>query len=449
MNAPLDQPRAAPIDRSLDRTLVRGMVVVATFAAIAGAARIGQDVVIAWRFGTGPVVDAYYFLLNLANWPVAVAMSVLTFLVASSAVRQARDLSSASPTFRAELLGAVLAAALMSWPLAWWALSHLAASPAGGLAPEASALAAAAVPAMAAVVALGLIGALLAAWLVAAGRHSLALLEALPSMVLIVALLVMPGTVLFWATALGVALQGLAMALLLRRDHRLQGPRLGFSATAWRSFIHGGVALLAGQVLFALLPLIDTLFAARLGEGTVSALNFANRLVLGLQGLAGLALQRVSLPLLARLQASPDAARRTVLRWALATAVLGLVMGTAVAATAESLVALLFERGRFTAADRELVALLLRFGMLQMPVFLGGLLFVTALASAGAMRTLAVAAGIGCLAKLLFSFLLVPAYGVQGLLMATALMYTVTSGITWFAWCGHLRRLTNQLKPSE
>ena len=63
------------------------------------------------------------------------------------------------------------------------------------------------------------------------------------------------------------------------------------------------------QVAFALMytviGLIVLLSAVWIG------LNFANRLVVGLQGLAGLALQRVSLPLLSHLvAASPREAPR-------------------------------------------------------------------------------------------------------------------------------------------
>ena len=425
---------AAPASREQDRALLRGVFIVTVFAAIAGAARVGQDAAIAWRFGAGQTVDAYYYLLTLVSWPVAVALSTLTLLVAPvDATRKAAEVADGMH-FRGELLGAVLLFALVTLPPMWWALSAIAGSPLGGLERGAAALAKDAVPAIVWTVPLGLMGALLAAWLVARGRHLLTLLEALPPLVLIVALLAVPGSTLFWGTTAGIALQVAAMTLALRAAGEMPRPRLGMSAQAWPAFAQGAYALLAGQMLFTLVPLVDPFFAARQGDGMVAALSYANRLVLGLQGLAGLALQRAGLPLLSRWMATaPGAARRAALRWALVAAGAGAALGVLVATLADPIVSLLYERGRFTAGDSAQVAMLLRYGMLQMPAFLAGLTLVTALASASARRDLALIAGGGLVAKLALSTWLVGRYGVSGLLLATALMYTTTALLAWFA----------------
>ncbi|MBK9136825.1 MAG: polysaccharide biosynthesis C-terminal domain-containing protein [Betaproteobacteria bacterium] len=417
----------------------RGIVVVAIFAAVTGVARVGQDAVIAWRFGTDSIVDAYYFAVNLAAWPLAVALSTLTMLVvpADAALRQ-RD-PGAAMQFRGELLGAVFLTAVLALPVAWWVIDVIVGSPHSGLRPAASDHAAAGVPALAAVVPLGLIGALLAAWLVATGRHLVTLLEATPSIVLIIVVLAAPGGMLFWGTMAGVAVQVVAMALALRLARELPRPRLGLSA-AWSGFSRGALLLLTGQMLFALIPLMDPFFASRSGEGAVASLSYASRLVLGVQGLAGLALQRAGLPLLSSLTAtSPADSRRAALRWAVAAAGVGVLIGLVVAAVAGPLVSALFERGRFTAADREQVAMLLRFGMLQMPPFLAGLALATALASARAAGYLALAGAVGLLVKLMLSVWLVAHLGMAGLLLATALMYTATALVSWFALVRHMQ----------
>jgi putative peptidoglycan lipid II flippase len=200
------------------------------------------------------------------------------------------------------------------------------------------------------------------------------------------------------------------------------------------------LALLIGQMLFSLVPLVDPLFAARIGEGAVASLSFASRLILGLQGLAGLAVQRAGLPLLSRLMAtSPADSRRVALRWAAVAGAAGVLIGLLVAALADPLVSLLFERGRFTATDREQVATLLRYGMLQMPPFLAGLALSTALASARAGGYLALTCWVGLLVKVLFSVVLVAHLGAVGLLVATALMYTATGLTGWFALVRHTR----------
>jgi putative peptidoglycan lipid II flippase len=431
---------------ALDRALARGLMVAALFAAFSGAARVAQDAAIAWRYGTAPAVDAYYFLLSLAAWPVAVALSTLTFLLAPAEAALQRAPSETRDQHRGLLLGRMLLVAALVLPLAGWAMHGVVVSGWSGLRSAAAEAANAGVPLLMAVVPLGLVGALLSAWLIAAGRHALTLLEALPALVLTALLLTLPGQVLFWGTTAGQALQVLALAAVLHAAGLLPRPRLRHAraqaeqadlarvppTAQWLT--RAALVMVAGQMLFALIPLVDPFFAARLGEGTVAAMGYASRLVLGLQGLAGLALQRAGLPLLSRLAAdSPAQARRTALRWALAAGLAGVVLGAGVAATADGLVGALFERGRFTPQDRALVADLLRYGMLQLPPFLAGTVLVTALAASRGGTALAQAAAAGLVAKVALSAWLVGSHGAQGLLVATALMYTVTSTLVWLA----------------
>ena len=437
-------PSAATERRALDGAFLRGMGVVTLYVAIASVLRLGQDAAIAWRFGTGPAVDAYYFLVSVANWPVAVALSLLTLLIAPIDARLRSGDPAARRSFRAELLGWVLAVATLSLPLTWWALHAIAGSALGGLAPHTAILAREGAPGLALMVPLGLVAALLSAWLVAMGRNIVTLLEGLPALVLVLLVLLVPGTVLFWGTSLGFAIQLLAMVVVLRLAGELPAPSLGRASGHWRSFSDGALVLLAAQVLFALVPLVDAFFAARLGEGSIASISYTNRLVLGLQGLAGLGLLRTGLPLMSSLSVdSPAATRRVALRWAVAMGALGAVAGGVVALLADPLVSLLYERGNFTAADREQCATLLRYGMLQMPVFLASMALSTALASASARHALAAVTGINLLVKVLASALLVPWLGAPGLMIATAVMYAVSVGTAWIA----LRRYRGLPEP--
>lgn len=423
----------APRDAGHEGVMVRTAFVIAVFAATAGAARIVQDAVIAWRHGASAEVDAYWFVINLVGWPVAVMLSTLTLVVAPAEATLAGD-SSALRRFRGETLGLVLAAAAIAIPLSWWALRAIVASPLTGLGADATALAVEGARVAFAVVPLGLVGALLSAWLIASARRIVTLLEGLPALCLAALVIALPGTVLFWGTAASVALQVGALAACVHLAGGLPIPRLGFTSLAWRGIWRGAVAMLAGQVLFALIPLVDQFFAARLGEGVVASLNYANRLLLGLQGLAGLALQRASLPLLSRLTtASPAQARRTAMCWAALSACAGVGIAVVVVSVADPALEWLFERGSFTTSDRQQVVTLLRWGALQLPVFLAGLALVTALAATRAMAFFAVAASAGFLVKLALNLALVREQGAIGLQMATAAMYLFTAAAAWLA----------------
>jgi peptidoglycan biosynthesis protein MviN/MurJ (putative lipid II flippase) len=430
--------------RLLDGAMVRGVGLVVLFAAVTGVARLAQDAAIAWRFGTGPAVDAYYFLMSLVNWPVAVVLSILTYLVPpTEAGLRASGGKAPVRHFRAELLAAVLLLAAVSAPVGWWALRLTVDSNAGGLASAAAAQAAAGAAGLASAIPLGLVGALLSACFIAAGRHALTLLEGVPALVLVLVILAMPGTVLFWGTTAGIAVQVLAMALLLSRCGELPLPRPGLHSEAWADFSRHAAVLLAGQALFAVVPLIDALFAAGLGHGVLASLGYANRLVAGLLGLGGLALHRAGLPLLSRLShQSPRASRLTALRWAAVAGAAGVVIGGAIALLADPLVSLLFERGNFTAADRVEVATLLRYGMLQMPPYFASMALVTALASMHATPAMTLVAAVGATLKLLLSAAFVPTFGVGGLLCATALVYVANAATSWLVLRRHLRRMS-------
>lgn len=414
--------------------MMRGIGVVALFAGIASVIRLVQDAAIAWRFGTGPLVDAYYFVVSFTNWPLGLALSVLTVLVVPVDADLRNGDAVMARRFRAELLGHIGLAAVISLPLAWFALDRIAGGSAAGLPARTGAHAHSGVPGIVGMVPLGIVGALLSAWFVAAGRHVVTLLEALPPLVLALLVLLLPGASLFWGTTAGVAVQVIVMAALLRLAGELPRPRLTMSAAAWQRFAQGAIVLLVAQALFTLVPLVDMFFAARLGEGMAASLGFASRLIVGLQALAALALRRAGLPLLSHLSARTRvAARRTAFRWSWVAAASGMVVGLAVALLADPIVSFLFERGSFTASDRDQVATLLRYGMLQMPPFFVAILLMTALASEHARVALAVVAALGLLMKLLANALLVPLFGLTGLMLASAFMHCTAAVVAWLA----------------
>lgn len=420
-----------PGRHAADRALARGVLLIGLFALAAGLARLGQDIAIAWRHGTGPEVDAYQLLLGLAQWPAAVALSTLTALVAPTESALPGG-AGARQQLRGELLGAMLALAAASALVAAVAMAWASTR----LPPEAAAAARAGLPAMALVVGIGLLGALVSAWWVAEGRATLTLVEAALPLAVLAALVLAPAIGLFQATLLGAGLQLALLAVGLAREGRWPRPRWRRASPGWSGLGRGALALLAGQMLFAMIPLVDLAFAAGLGAGQLAALGFASRLLLGVQGLAGVALQRAALPLLTGMADDPAAATRAVWRWAGAALALGCAAALLLALTADALTRLLFERGRFDAADREAVATLLQAGALQLPPYFAGLVLTTALVARGHRTTLAGMAALGFAVKILASAWLVPAAGAAGLMASTAVVYVITTSVAAARWGG-------------
>ena len=235
---------------------------------------------------------------------------------------------------------------------------------------------------------------------------------------------------LLWGTAVGFAARLVVLTVLLGWRNEIPRPRLSFGSSAWRSFWRGSSAILAGQILMTTTVLIDQAFAARLGDGAVATLAYANRIILMVQALTALIAQRASLPVLSESFADGGVqARTTVPRWAL-TMLLG---GAALAAVgwllAEPLIGMLFEHGRFLAADTARVSEVLAFGVIQLPFYLAGLIYVSALAAQGRQGIIGLAAVAACAVKLTANWLLYPVLELRGIQLATAAMYLCTLSI--------------------
>ena len=152
-------------------------------------------------------------------------------------------------------------------------------------------------------------------------------------------------------------------------------PRLGLGWASIRSaWQHPGVARVLRQMAPALLGvsvaqlslLINTQIASQVGVGAVSWLTYADRLMEFPTALLGVALGVVLMPQLSGAQASGDAARYSgLLDWGLRlTLLLALPCAVALLVFAEPMVAVLFHRGAFQASDvQHTVTALMGYGV--------------------------------------------------------------------------------------
>ena len=140
-------------------------------------------------------------------------------------------------------------------------------------------------------------------------------------------------------------------------------PSLAVGDPAVRSTLHAFVPVLLGRGSVQLSSYIDQVIASFLGEATVAAISSAQTLAVLPVSLFGMAISAAELPEMS--SATGDAAARAAhlqsrLRGALRRVVF-LVVPSAVAfvAIGNSIVALLFQGGRFGAADTEVVWIIL------------------------------------------------------------------------------------------
>jgi peptidoglycan biosynthesis protein MviN/MurJ (putative lipid II flippase) len=423
------------------REIFKGMAWVSLFVVLAKLAGAAKEMAVAYRYGVSAEVDAYLFVFNFVNWPVGVWFAVLTVVLVPLSARIARDAPGEFPLFRAELFGHALLWGAALAVITGAGLYIMLYSPWSGLSPHTVSIAIGMAPAQALLAPLGILVSLFSAWTLAAGRHANSLLEGVPALVIITALVTLPAggiEVLVWATVLGFLAHMLALGIPLARRAEIEAPRFTLASPYWRAFWQGFGILLAGQALMTLIGFIDLFFAARLGTGAVSVLGYANRILALLLGLGAMVASRAMLPVFSRAEAQVSAQRwRIVSGWARVLFLAGIaatLIGWQIAPWA---VKILFERGAFTAHNSQGVTEVLRYGLTQLPFYFGGLVLVTYASSRRCYKLLFWPGVIGIAAKVGANLVLIPLLGVNGIAAGWACVYGLTALFFWVT----LRRL--------
>jgi peptidoglycan biosynthesis protein MviN/MurJ (putative lipid II flippase) len=189
---------------------------------------------------------------------------------------------------------------------------------------------------------------------------------------------------------------------------------------------------LAQLLITSTLP-IDQAFASHMGQGAVATLGFANRTLTLTMTLGTVMISRALLPVLSRMAASGEVelARRQTLQWS------GLLFGFAVLgaavvwAIAPELVRLLFQRGEFNSQASARVTEALRYGIVQLPPFFGGIALVQLYSATGRFRSFLFITFCALLAKVGLNVVLTPIYGLGGIMISTGCMYLMTGLLLW------------------
>ncbi len=405
--------------------IVRGMLAVTAFALLGKVAGAVKEMAVAWRFGVGAPVDAYLLVQNLVNWPVAIWFSVLTVVLIPLANRIAIETPDELPRFRRELLAATLTGGVLLAIGGSLGLPRLLASSFMGLPGTTRDIALHMSPVLAWLALPGLLVGLYSTWLMAAGRHANTLFEGIPALVILGGVLLVEGAqVLAWATLAGTVLQFGALAGALHYRTRHGRPLFNFTSPSWGPFWRGFGIMALGQALMGVTVLVEQFFAARMGEGSISSVGYANRVLALVLGVLATAATRATLPVFARIRAAGNLnLRRFATRWAAWLGFAGvaiLVIGWLLAPLG---IRLLFERGTFSRHDSETVTHLLQLGLLQVPFYLASLVLVSLHSSEGRYRLLLLSGVLGLAVKVGVSYALIPVLGIGALVASSTAVY--------------------------
>ncbi|MDP5238384.1 lipid II flippase MurJ [Uliginosibacterium sp. 31-16] len=420
------------------RSILRGMLWVSGFVFLAKLAGAFKEMAVAAGFGTGPVVDGYLVAFNVVNYPVALALGVVSLVLVPLAARAQGAPEADLRRFHGELLGWTLLAGLLigAGVVLCAPLLPVLVKGQGGLMGQEM------LRTLALVVPFGLVSSLLASWMLAAGRHLNTLLEAVPSLLLLLALLVAGSRVevLVWGTIAGFVCQTVFFSVLLGRGAGLARPRLSLRAPLWVDFRRGLGIMIFGQALTALLPMLDQFFCGSLGEGAISTLGYASRIMALILGLGATSLGRASLPVLSAMVAGGGDLRGGLLRWTAMIVAAGALLALLAALFAPVGVQVLFERGAFSAQDTRQVSEVLRWSLLQLPVYFLSTFFSMVLAARQQHGVIVAITAAAIVAKCLAYLALVDWLGVRGVVLSSAVMYGVVVVLQGWVCLGRGRK---------
>ncbi len=245
------------------------------------------------------------------------------------------------------------------------------------------------------------------------------------------------------ALAWGVLIGGVAQLALqfrpLLRIGMLPMPRFDWRDPGVRRVLLAMGPAVIGVSAAQISALINTQFAAALGDGRVSWITYADRLMEFPTALLGVALGTVLLPTLARYHADSNPVEYSaLLDWGLRLAfLLALPAAVALWMLALPLIATLYQYGRFTAAD----AFQTRDALLGYSVGLLGLILVKILApgffARQMMKTPVKIAFVTVLVALALAWLLMPRIGHAGLTLATSLGACLNAALLFVALRRH------------
>lgn len=227
------------------------------------------------------------------------------------------------------------------------------------------------------------------------------------------------------AQLIGAVLEGTLLAIALRRQGVSVVPYWHGFSPAMRQVMRQYVPMIAASSLMGGTMLVDQAMAAALGAGSVAVLNYGNKTSAAIAGIGSVAVTTAVLPHFSRMAAACDwsGVRHSLKVYTRFVLIMSAVATAVFALLSQPIISLLFERGAFTSDDTLQVATVQRLYILQLPVYLAGLLYVRLLSALKANHILMLGTIISFALNLGMDYLLMRWLGVAGIALSTSLVY--------------------------
>lgn len=232
---------------------------------------------------------------------------------------------------------------------------------------------------------------------------------------------------IIYSAQLGAVLE-LAFCIWLVKHYQIQVWPKHFSMDPEiKNFIRNLSPLLIGSVLMSSTTLVDQSMAAMLPAGSVSVLNYGNKVTALVTGVMAVGISTVALPYFSRYAINRQwhemitNTRKLVML--ILTVTIPVTLGLIV--FSDQIIWLLFERGEFTAENTSNVSQVQVFALLQIPFFVAGVMGAKLLSSINRNNMLFIFAAINLAINIAGNYLFMNLYGVRGISLSTSLVYLI------------------------
>ncbi len=238
-----------------------------------------------------------------------------------------------------------------------------------------------------------------------------------------------------WGLALGTLIGACLEATLLGGRLKRHGlsllPRwLGMDADL-RQILRQYAPQAAAMLVFSGTTLADQAVAARLGPGSVAALNYGSKIISLFIGVTATTVSTAVLPHFSRLVALDDwkSLRRDMRRFSVLILAALTPLALLLAACSDPLVRLVFQRGAFTAQDTHLVGHVQAYFALQIPFFTVGMLCIRILCALKIISRNFWIAAFSVVLNLVLDIVFAREFGVAGIALSTTGVSVISAGI--------------------
>jgi putative peptidoglycan lipid II flippase len=414
--------------------MARAAMLFAGVTAGVKVAAFAKEAVVAAAFGVSGAMDAYLMGLMLIGVPLGLLLNAVqtAFIPLLVEVRETRGTQASSVFVRSTTSGTLvaMAAALLLWLAALpWVIDIVG----HGFDP--------AKREVVRIMLLWLVPYYFLAGLNLLGQGALqadkrflpsALVPVCSTLVTIAIVLVAGGSdvrALALSLVMGAFLESLALHWQLRRGGMSLLPGRIFLTPEIRRIAKGSAVLLGGTFVQTFSPMIEQGLASGLGKGTIAAMGYAFKLPAMLIGILVAAVGITVLPFFSEMLVRRDDAscERAFRRYALALLGGGTLLVLSLVAFSEPLVALVYQRGAFSAEDTQVVAQIQRAYLIQIPSALVGALAMRLLVAQGAYGVVAINSSLSVLASGALAWALSRRLGAVGIALGLSIVATISA----------------------